>query len=100
MGAIPNDECPDEVVKLDLPANADRNDDGVISTRELRGFVETAMPRIAEVFPTLVAVKRAAVLPKGSPPVPAEDSKQFLQLQRATEISFPLIPLKDEASRQ
>ena len=100
MGAIPNDECPDEVVKLDLPANADRNDDGVISTRELRGFVETAMPRIAEVFPTLVAVNRAAVLPKGSPPVPAEDSKQFLQLQRATEISFPLIPLKDEASRQ
>ena len=94
MGAITDDECPEEVVKLGLPTNADSNADGILSTRELRGFVEKAMPRISDLFPKLVAVKRSAVLPKGEAPAPADDSAQFLQLQRASESSFPLIPLK------
>ena len=61
---------PEEIAELGLPANADFNADGILTTTELDAYVSQNLKAIARVFPDLVA-SREAELPVGKPRVPA-----------------------------
>lgn len=91
LGAIRAADEPEEIAKLNLPDNADFNDDGVLSIGELDAYVKANLKPIARVFPEIV-VKREAELPVGTPRIPAEKLEQHPILQ-SFGVSFPLVRL-------
>jgi WD40 repeat protein/uncharacterized caspase-like protein len=94
MGAISLAREPGQVAKLGLPADADFDKNGILTTSELDAYVKAALPQIAAVFPEVVAIRRAAVSPRpAGPPRAAEPLDQRVRLQSA-QVSFPLIPLR------
>jgi hypothetical protein len=81
---------------FDALPNADRNHDRVITTEELRWFVATTVPPLAERFPLLV--QRTGV---GGPSTPLRPEANLGQLPRiqAAGASFSLIELPRETVR-
>jgi WD40 repeat protein/uncharacterized caspase-like protein len=96
LGAIPARREPKEVAALGLPRDADFDKDGIVSTGELDAYSKQALPRLADVFPQLVASRRDALVARTAP-APAEakaNLDQATKLQGA-EASFPLVPLNE-----
>src|SRR5262249_26424873 len=93
MGAVSLAREPEEVANLGLPRDADFDKNGILSTSELDAYAKQVLPRLADLFPRLVA-RRDADLPRNAPASPTTNPKldQALQLQGA-EVSFPLVPL-------
>jgi WD40 repeat protein len=58
-GALDRTTEPREVSQLTLPADADFNHDGVISTRELDDYTRQTLPSLARIFPAVVTRARA-----------------------------------------
>jgi WD40 repeat protein len=96
MDAVDLRSQPEEIAQLGLPANADSNGDGTLTTGELSDYVTQFLPRITEQFPKVVTRGRAAVL--GKEPKPEKKLDQRLRL-RGTSNSFPLVPLTRPATR-
>jgi WD40 repeat protein/uncharacterized caspase-like protein len=98
MRAIELTQEPKEVKALTLPADADFNRDGIVSTDELDAYAKQVLPQLTSLFPRLASVARDAVEPRHAPagndPKAPEKPRldQALRLQ-STEVSFPLIPL-------
>ncbi|QEH33813.1 WD domain, G-beta repeat [Aquisphaera giovannonii] len=91
LGEIDPADDPDEIRKLRLPANADRNGDEVLSTDELMTFVDDHIKEISRVFPQIVATREAS-LPAGRP---RTDPLRLVQnpLLQSFGAPFPLVPL-------
>ena len=92
MGAPGLKRIPDDLGGFPGRPSADLNNDGWITSDELVAYTEEALPRLARIFPQIVA--RAGKAP--TPPVPgpdpagAPDLEKKLKLQ-ASGSSFPLI---------
>ena len=67
LGAIPARREPKEVTALGLPRDADFNKDGMISTGELDAYSKQVLPRLAGVFPQVVAGRRDALVAREGP---------------------------------
>ena len=94
MGAIPDEQIPEEIKALSLAPDADFNHDNNLTTGELKSFVEQALPQISAIFPSMVdARRRAVLLPKATRPAANQDD-QNLRVQQASEASFPLMPIR------
>ncbi|HZW32076.1 MAG TPA: WD40 repeat domain-containing protein, partial [Isosphaeraceae bacterium] len=96
LGAIPGRREPKEVAALGLPRDADFNKDGIIATAELDAYSKQVLPRLASVFPQLVASRRDALVARKAPAPPDATAPldQAAKLQGA-ETSFPLVPLNE-----
>ena len=102
MGAVSIANEPKVITELGLPANADFNKDGILSTSELSAYARQALPQISEVFPKMITDARAAgqrgtapALPKRKPAAQKLDQEKLEQATRlqSSESSFPLVPL-------
>ncbi len=102
MGAISIAKEPKVITDLGLPANADFNKDGILTTSELSAYARQALPQISDVFPKLITDARAAprtgtapALPKRKPEEQKLDQEKLEQATRlqSSESSFPLVPL-------
>ncbi len=91
-GAIPAQDEPRQVAALKLPANADFDNDGVVSTAELDAYVKQALPEIAAIFPLMASHRREAVPTVGPANKPPLDPAPLLQ---GVDSSFPLVPIAD-----
>ena len=94
LGAIgsPKGSRP-ESPRLALPANADFDGDGVLTTVELNSYVKQHLGEIARVFPDLVAsARREAGL---NPDKPGFSTSRLIQHPTLQSFgsSFPLVPL-------
>ena len=90
MRAIDLQVEPEEIAHLSMPADADFNKDGILTTGELYDYVNQVLPKIAAQFPRIVTRGRASVLEQKA--VPEERLEQGLRL-RGAFISFPLFPI-------
>jgi len=106
MGAVSIANEPKAIAELGLPANADFNKDGILSTAELSAYARQALPQISEVFPKMITDARSAgqrgagvTLPR---PKPDEIKREQQKVEQATRLqssqfSFPLVPLTTPA---
>ena len=94
LGAIPGDQMPPEIESLKLPDDADFNHDNNLTTGELKAFVAQALPKISAIFPSMVDARARAVLLPKKQLLPAKESEQGLKVRDATEVSFPLVPIR------
>jgi hypothetical protein len=92
MRAITDTE-PKELARLKLPADADFDHDGTLTTGELDNYVKQTMPLIAAQFPTMVANRRDAEN-VGTATLPANRLDQESRIQ-AVMTSFPLVPIRE-----
>ena len=98
IGAISIAKEPKVITDLGLPANADFNKDGILTTSELSAYARQALPQISDIFPKLMTDARAAprtgiapALPRRTPKAKSSterSSKQATRLQ-SSESSFP-----------
>jgi WD40 repeat protein/uncharacterized caspase-like protein len=91
MRAIAPDGEPKEVKALTLPAHADFNGDGIVSTDELDAYAKQVLPQLCRLYPQLVSAARAVGEAPQARVIPPLD--QNLRLQ-GSDVSFPLIPLQ------
>jgi WD40 repeat protein len=100
MRAVPLAREPKQVKALNLPADADFNQDGVLSTAELDAYAKQVLPRLADVFPQIASVKRDAVGAARGPAAPdrRQELDQATRMQSA-EVSFPLVPVTEGEGR-
>ena len=94
-----------EVKALALPADADYNGDGIVSTGELDAYAKQVLPQLAGIFPQLTTAGRGQA---GGIAVAARDGgagkvanpavnpppDQALKLQ-GSEAGFPLVELRN-----
>jgi hypothetical protein len=95
MGGIPKNQEPEELAELKLRSDADYNGDGTLTTLELDRFVKENMPRIAAMFPLMVANRRSGQPLQGAQGARKNPADQSLRLQTTT-LSFPLFRLQDK----
>ena len=92
MGAITLDGEPKEVANLDLPAHADFNADGLLSTTEVDAYVKQTLPRLASIFHVdRWQGARHGQKPRYASSVARSDRAPRLQ---AAEASFNIVPLR------
>jgi serine/threonine protein kinase/WD40 repeat protein len=94
LGTIPVGSEPREITELGLPRDADFDGDGVLSTGELDAYAAQVVPRLADVYPRLVAGRRGPAAGRDAagplPPISRLEPKPQV---RGAGMSFPLVPL-------
>ncbi|WP_165230976.1 WD40 repeat domain-containing protein [Aquisphaera insulae] len=98
LGELDTADDPDEIRKLNLPADADRDGDQVLTTAELIAFVDDHLREISGVFPEIVATREARV--SGGRPRTSRDRLVQNPLLQTFGSPFALVPVnRPNASR-
>ena len=87
MRAVSTKDEPKSVADLALPADADFNQDGFLSTAELDAYTQRVLPRLASLLPSMTTYVRGSVRESGTAS-PREMG------DRATNSSFNLVPMR------